>query len=757
MIPESNRNEQPYPHDDERLSAYLDGELSAPEQAQLEARLVVDAPLRQLVDELRAVRQQLEVLPEYKLGPDFAAKVLARAEQQFFLDQSPATPTAATTATSELSSVIPADSRSNTPEKPVPLTAATQPNWRRPVIWSLIASAAAILLLLTNRARDPETINVTQAKVTDNIKNTNEQAEKNANRSPETTQPDTQRLDQLRKDRHTEMETLQAKPAASAEPPSAMNVASGTAKPLAKALSQPQTTTGDLAITKERDLAESAKLSKPGNKFSATVEANDYALSKQDQRRNAALADDRAQLPVVQLANANDPQLQQRYRTLIAERTQFANAAFWDRTQHDEALSAEPATKQQQEYAQPADALQQFPAPQATGRIGNFGGGLGSARGADEPKSNGENKSKTVKKQNDLQPKESPLATESTLRYMVLDGDADQVDALLADLQTISQSADQLAETKHKNLSETAEPLRDQSTVRGSVPTINAYFFNDVELPSDLREQLAVTSGKSESRYSDQQSTLSSANSLELHLKAEQSTQAESSATVPPSLPLTGMATKPADGNSAADKAATPSALAGAAGPAPALGSPMNNAAASTTNGTTPLVTPANSPKATMAAPAAPVAPAISTDAKNEADSKPASEPSARMMQRLSNVPGRSDPESPADAAIQSSQAGGAQPPPAPATADPQFGVARKQSEKSDQHDAKAPSVPASVPATDLELAKSDPKPTPTRRKRVLLVFQAPTTAAPAAAAGLPATPEASQPAESAPVKPAKE
>ncbi|MGC4005299.1 MAG: zf-HC2 domain-containing protein [Pirellulales bacterium] len=73
--PEHNA-EQPYPWDDERLSAYLDGELTAPEYAQLESRLVVDPALRRTVDELCAVRRQLEFLPEYKLENDFAAAVL---------------------------------------------------------------------------------------------------------------------------------------------------------------------------------------------------------------------------------------------------------------------------------------------------------------------------------------------------------------------------------------------------------------------------------------------------------------------------------------------------------------------------------------------------------------------------------------------------------------------------------------------------------------------------------------------------------
>ncbi len=69
------------PSSDERLSAYLDGELSAAEQAQLERQLADSAELRQLLDDLRALRGGMESLPKYKLDDDFASRVLRRAEQ----------------------------------------------------------------------------------------------------------------------------------------------------------------------------------------------------------------------------------------------------------------------------------------------------------------------------------------------------------------------------------------------------------------------------------------------------------------------------------------------------------------------------------------------------------------------------------------------------------------------------------------------------------------------------------------------------
>src|SRR5262245_8256013 len=63
------------------LSAYLDGELTADERAQVDQLLATRAEARQLVEDLRALRAGLQELPQHKLDPDFAQTVLARAEQ----------------------------------------------------------------------------------------------------------------------------------------------------------------------------------------------------------------------------------------------------------------------------------------------------------------------------------------------------------------------------------------------------------------------------------------------------------------------------------------------------------------------------------------------------------------------------------------------------------------------------------------------------------------------------------------------------
>lgn len=161
------QSDQPYAWDDERLSAYLDGELSAPEQAQLEARLVVDPELRQLVDELRAVRQQLEILPEYRLQATFAEQVLRRAEQEMLL-----VPLGRETLDSSTPAVAAAPAVSAAVVQPAvaplpPRSAARL--WRRGAIWTAIAAAAVLLLIVTNQPGGPEQNHVARHDLPQNV------------------------------------------------------------------------------------------------------------------------------------------------------------------------------------------------------------------------------------------------------------------------------------------------------------------------------------------------------------------------------------------------------------------------------------------------------------------------------------------------------------------------------------------------------------------------------------------------------------
>ncbi len=66
---------------DELISAYLDGELTAEEQTQVEQMLVESAEHRRLFEELRALRDSLQALPNYQLPDEFADRVLRRAQR----------------------------------------------------------------------------------------------------------------------------------------------------------------------------------------------------------------------------------------------------------------------------------------------------------------------------------------------------------------------------------------------------------------------------------------------------------------------------------------------------------------------------------------------------------------------------------------------------------------------------------------------------------------------------------------------------
>ncbi len=76
--------------ENELFSAYIDGELTAEEQAEVEQILSDNPDAQQLVDELRSLSQSLQALPAYKLDVDLAARVLRQAEQEMLAE--PAAP-----------------------------------------------------------------------------------------------------------------------------------------------------------------------------------------------------------------------------------------------------------------------------------------------------------------------------------------------------------------------------------------------------------------------------------------------------------------------------------------------------------------------------------------------------------------------------------------------------------------------------------------------------------------------------------------
>lgn len=78
------------PFSDELLSAYLDGELNAEEQAYVEVQLRERVELRRLCDELRALRATLRAMPVSRPPENFAERVMRQAERQM-LTGSPTT------------------------------------------------------------------------------------------------------------------------------------------------------------------------------------------------------------------------------------------------------------------------------------------------------------------------------------------------------------------------------------------------------------------------------------------------------------------------------------------------------------------------------------------------------------------------------------------------------------------------------------------------------------------------------------------
>jgi hypothetical protein len=75
--------------DNELFSAYLDGEATAEERAEVERLLAQDAGARQWLDELRALSAKVRSLPVRKMGEDLTAVVLRAAEREMLSASSP--------------------------------------------------------------------------------------------------------------------------------------------------------------------------------------------------------------------------------------------------------------------------------------------------------------------------------------------------------------------------------------------------------------------------------------------------------------------------------------------------------------------------------------------------------------------------------------------------------------------------------------------------------------------------------------------
>jgi autotransporter-associated beta strand protein len=75
--------------ENELFSAYLDGELTAAEQAQMDHLLAANPAARQLLDELRTLSAALQSLPQQKVGEDLGPRVLRIAERRMLTGEPP--------------------------------------------------------------------------------------------------------------------------------------------------------------------------------------------------------------------------------------------------------------------------------------------------------------------------------------------------------------------------------------------------------------------------------------------------------------------------------------------------------------------------------------------------------------------------------------------------------------------------------------------------------------------------------------------
>jgi hypothetical protein len=117
----------------ELLSAYLDGELTAAEQAEVERLLATNPAARRLFDELHALSATLQALPQQKLGEDLSQKVLRIAERRMLTEGEPG---------EELSS-----------DAPVPLKRSIAQRFfnRRAVFWLGLTAAIAVMITIHDR------------------------------------------------------------------------------------------------------------------------------------------------------------------------------------------------------------------------------------------------------------------------------------------------------------------------------------------------------------------------------------------------------------------------------------------------------------------------------------------------------------------------------------------------------------------------------------------------------------------------------
>lgn len=128
---------------DELISAYLDGELTAEQQALVERKLKESPEHQQMRSELSVLRDSFQALPSYKLDEGFGRRVLRAAEREML--------------TSSDNSETAAGSGASSDDSPIPASVLpdSRPKWRL-AVGSVAAVAAMLLITLFLANQDNE-------------------------------------------------------------------------------------------------------------------------------------------------------------------------------------------------------------------------------------------------------------------------------------------------------------------------------------------------------------------------------------------------------------------------------------------------------------------------------------------------------------------------------------------------------------------------------------------------------------------------
>lgn len=133
----------------ELLSAYLDGELTAAEQAEIERLLATDPAAGRLLDELRSLSVKLQELPRQTVGEDLSAQVLRVAERRMLTEGDPGGATSTPAA----------------PQLPE-TTFFRRFLIRRTVVWTSVAVAVAVMISINERLQPKPLADKQVARVT---------------------------------------------------------------------------------------------------------------------------------------------------------------------------------------------------------------------------------------------------------------------------------------------------------------------------------------------------------------------------------------------------------------------------------------------------------------------------------------------------------------------------------------------------------------------------------------------------------------